>query len=313
MTHEQRQIPLSEIDRPRISLRPVRRNSPEYAEMVESIAKDGVLQPILVRPRDGRYEIVEGWHRFEAAKEAGLDLIPCLVRDMSDEQVLVFQLKCNSIRPKTHTFEYARRLKLLMDRGLTLPELCVMIDKTPKWVRDQLQLNRLCEEARQPFENGEIKMASALALANLPLDLQHKFVDDAVAMNAKEFVERAKEADRDFKAYLLRLQREDKLAGVGILKPRAINVLKREAITPRKAKEVLKATKAKTPLDGWVACLQWVLRLDPVSVQNRVAGIKENEPDEDVRARRDEWRKLNRKLIDKFIKSKIESGDQTHG
>lgn len=306
---QQQRIPITEIDRPRISLRPVRRDSPEYAEMVESVAKDGILQPILVRPRDGRYEIVEGWHRFEAAKEAGLVSIPCLIRDMTDEEVLVVQLKCNTIRPKTHTFEYARRLKILMASGLTLPELCRKIDKTPQWVRNQLQLNRLIEPARAPFERGEIKMTAALALANLPEDLQEKFVDDAVAMPTTEFVERAKEADRDFKAYLLRLKDEDRVLGAIEPKPRAINVLKREAVRPKRAKEILKLVDAKTPLDGWVACLQWVLRLDPVAVEHRKAGRQEKESDEDVRARRDEWRKLNRQLIEKFVKPKSETRD----
>lgn len=306
---QQQRISLTEIDRPRISLRPVRRDSPEYAEMVESVAKDGILQPILVRPRNGRYEIVEGWHRFEAAKEAGLVSIPCLIREMTDEEVLVVQLKCNTIRPKTHTFEYARRLKMLMASGLTLPELCRKIDKTPQWVRDQLQLNRLIEPARPAFERGEIKMTAALALANLPDDLQEKFIDDAVAMPATEFVERAKEADRDFKAYLLRLKDEDRVLGAIEPQPRAINVLKREAVRPKRAKEILKLVDAKTPLDGWVACLQWVLRLDPVAVEHRKAGRQEKESDEDVRARRDEWRKLNRQLIEKFVKPKSETGD----
>lgn len=277
--------------------------------MVESIAKDGILQPLLVRPKGDRFEIVEGWHRYEAAKEAGLESVPCLVRDLTDEEVLVLQLKCNSIRPKTHTFEYARRLKMLMETGLTLPELCVKIDKTPKWVRDQLQLNRLCEDARPAFERGEIKMTAALALANLPGDLQERFVDDAVAMKAGEFVERAKAADRDFKAYLLRLRAEDRENGAATPTPRAINVLKREALKPKNAKQVLRATKAKTPLDGWVACLQWVFKLDPISVENRKAGRKEKERDEEVRAKQQEWRKLNRELIKKFVTNQSETGD----
>lgn len=306
---QQQTILLSEIDKPRISLRPVRRASPEYAEMVSSITKDGILQPILVRPKDGRFEIVEGWHRYEAAKEAGLESIPCLVRDLTDEEILVLQIKCNSIRPVTRTFEFARRLKILMEKGFTLPELCAKIDKTPKWVRDQLQLNRLCEEARPPFERGEIKMTAALALANLPTELQSKFVDDSVSMKTSKFVERAKTANRDYKAYLLRLSTKDYEKGAISPKPRAINVMKREALKPQNAIKVLKAAKAETPLDGWVACLQWVFKLDPISVENRKAGRKEKEKDAEVRANQEEWRKLNRDLIKKFVHNKLETGD----
>jgi len=310
MTHEQRFLPLSEIDRPRISLRPVRRRSPEYTELVESIAKDGLLQPILVRPKDGRYEIVEGWHRFEAAKEAGLVAIPCLIREMTDDEVLIFQLKCNAIRPKTHTFEYARRLKMLMESGRSLLELCVLIDKTPQWVKDQLQLNRLCESAIPAFERGEISMKAALALANLPADLQEKFVDDAIGMGASEFIERAKLANRDYKAYLMRLQQEDRKFGVDTNpKPRAINVLKREALKPTKWKGVCEALGAKTPRDGWVACLQWLLRLDPITLEAKRAGRQEKEKDSEVRATRDEWMKLNRDLIKKFVFDHSKTGD----
>lgn len=308
MSEKQQRIQLDQIDKPRIMLRPVRRNSPEYIELVESISKDGVLQPILVRPREGRYEIVEGWHRYEASKEAGCTSIPCLVREMTDDEVLVFQIKCNAIRPKTATFEYARRLKILMERGLTLTELSAMIDKSPQWIRDQIHLNRLCAEAREPVERGEITMGSALALANLPEDLQTKFIDDAIALKQHEFVDRAKTALRDFKAFLLQLQREDKENGAATPKLRSINVLKREAVKPRQAKEVLKAAGAKTALDGWNACLAWIFRLDPISVEKRKAGNKERENVESM-ATQEEYLRLNREMIQKFVNPQSRNGD----
>lgn len=299
----QQTIPMRQIDKPRVSLRPVRRNSPEYVELVESIAKDGILQPILVRPVKDRYEIVEGFHRFEAGKEAGLVEMPCMVKKMTNLEVLVAQIKCNAIRPPTRSFEYARRLKLLMEHGISMPQLAALIDKTPKWIQDQLQLNRLCEEARPAFKRGEMSMSSALALANLPTDLQSKFVDDATAMKTREFVDRAKGALRDYKAYLLRQQSKDLEIGATVPTPRAINVIKREALKPKYYKEVLKASEAETPLDGWVACLQWVLKIDPVSVKNRKTARQEK--DSEVRANRDEWRKLNRDLITKFVTPEI--------
>jgi len=307
----QQSIPITEIQRPKRALRPIRRDSAEYLELVESISKDGVLQPILVRPLEsGGYEIVEGWHRYEASKEAGLDEIPCLIVELTDDEVLIFQLKCNSIRPKTQTFEYARRLKLLMERGLTMPELSRLIDKSPKWIKDQLHLNRLCEAAQAPYERGELKMTSALALANLPRDLQDKFLDDAISLPAPEFVERAKAALRDFKAYLLRLQKEDREFGVSVPTPRAINVLKREVLDSKNAKKVLKAVQAKTPLDGWQACLSWVFRLDPISVENRKSKFKEQK--DEVKMNRDEYFRTNRKIIEKFVLPQSRTGDYKH-
>lgn len=308
MSNEQRNIPITDIDKPRISLRPVRRKSIEYIEMVESVRKDGILQPILVRPKEGRYEIVEGWHRYEAAKEAGLEEMPAMVRDMTDRDVLIFQLKCNAIRPETRTFEYARRLKILMEEGMTLDELSVLIGKSQEWIKNQIQLNRLCEEARPAVVEGKIKMGSALALANLPLDLQPKFLDDAIEMGQPEFVDKAKAARRDFQAFLLQEQQYN--YDIGATRPnlRVINVLKREALKPTNAKKVLKAVKAKTPLDGWVACLQWAFKLDPISVQDRKAGRKGKEQ-ADRQANNEEYRKMNRDMIKKFVVPQSRNGD----
>ena len=309
MSSNQKEVSIQYIMRPKTSLRPVRRDSPEYAELLESVRKDGILQPILVRPCDPstgyHYEIVEGWHRYEAAKENGLETMPVIIMELTDDEVLVIQIKCNAISPKTHTFEYARRLKLLMERGNTIVQLSGLIDKSQNWIRDQLQLNRLCEEARAPVERGEIKMQSALALANLPEDLQPKFVDDAVALEQPQFVERAQHAARDFRAYLQRVHEEDKADGVVQPHLRAINVLKREAAKPKSAEAALKAAGAKTALDGWRVCLAWVFSIDPVSVKNRGAGKKDPCPEDRV-ATRQQYRELNRTLIKQFVKPHLE-------
>lgn len=322
-------IPLTAIERPRIALRPVRRESLEYNELVESVAKDGVLQPILVRPLycsgceqkectasctiskvDG-YQIVEGWHRYEAAKEAGLSEIPCLVREMSDEQVMIFQLKCNTIRPLTYSFEFARRLKKLMEDGYSLPQLSKLIDKSQKWIKDQIHLNRLCGPARKPTESGEIELRAALALANLPEELQVKFVDDAISMPTKEFVDRAEAANRDFKQYLL--EERERNRKIGAAKPciRAVNVMRREALEPKHAHNVLKAMDAKTAIEGWEACLAWAFQLDPISVERRLQGAKETVREKQMKA--SEYRKTNRELIKKFINPQSHTGDYQHG
>lgn len=312
MRNESTKLNIKSIREGKICLRPVRRNDPEYLELVESIRKDGLLQPILVRPVDGgKYEVVEGRHRYAACKEAGVVEIPVLIRDLTDDEVLVVQLKCNAIRPKTHTFEYARRLKILMEKGLTLAQLSVMIDKTPAWISNQLQLNRLHEDARPAYERGEIRMTAALALANLPQDIQVHYIDDAVGMQAGEFIDRAKIVLRDYKANLLRIQADDRENGVATPNLRAINVIKREATDPKYAPEVLKVLGAKTAVDGWNACLAWLFKLDPISVENRKSRNKEVQHDRI--ADRAEYRRLNREMIRKFVKPESFSGDYRNG
>jgi hypothetical protein len=229
-----------------------------------------------------------------------------MIREMTDRQVLIFQLKCNAIRPKTALFEYARRLKILMKEGHTAASLSKLIDKTPRWIQTQLYLNRLCEEARGPVENGDITMGSALALANLPADLQPKFIDDAIKMKQVDFLERANAANRDFKAYLLHVQQEDREVGAVTPKLRAINVLKREAVKPKQAKTVIEATGATTALQGWSACMSWMFKLDPISVERRKTNRKEKEKGT---ANQAEYHHLNRDMIKKFVHHQSSSGD----
>jgi ParB family chromosome partitioning protein len=297
---DQTELKIREIQKPRLALRPVRRQAAEYVELVNSIRKDGVLQPILVRPKDDGYELVDGWHRLEAGKEAGLSMIPVVIKEMSDREVLVTQVKCNSIRPVTNRFEYAKRLKLLMEEGYTLNQLSVLIDKSPEWIRDQLQLNRLDESLRSYMTNNEIPMKSALALSNLPAELQHKFIDDALKMPAKEFEARAKSALRDFKAYMIdRRQEEIKRGG---LEPRLRGqaVLRKEAFDLERGRDIIERDELETAEEGWEACMAWLFRLDKDDIESRKKGEALKERDK-IRYNNEEWRKVNQKILEKYL------------
>ena len=289
-----------EILKPKLALRPVRRNSVEYIELVQSIRKDGILQPILVRPTEEGYEVVEGWHRLEASKEAGLTMIPCIVREMSDKEVLVTQVKCNSIRPVTNKFEYAKRLKHLMEEGYTLAQLSQLIDKSPEWIREQLQLNRLADDLRHYMTDNKISMKAALALSNLPVELQRKFIDDALKMPAAEFEARAKSALRDFKAYMINKREEDLKKGGLEPRIRPQSIVRKEAFDLSNGRDIIKKEQLSTAQEGWEACLAWLFRLDKSTIEKRKKGEKAEE--KYLRLNNDEWRKLNRKILDKYLK-----------
>ena len=320
---------LTDIKPPTIVLRPVRRQTPEFIEMVESAKKDGIFQPILVRPlhcigcsqpecvgsscsrkkKEHSYEPVDGNHRYESAKEAGLHEVPVAVREMSDRQVKVAQIKCQAIGPETRTFEYARRLKMLMEDGMSINDLSALIDKTPAWINKQIHLNRLCERAVKPVEDGLIPIKSALALANLPSELQPKFIDEAISLEPADFVPRAHTARRDYEAYLLKQKVQDDKEGVATPALRAVAKLRKEAVDPTHAAAVLKAAKAKTPLDGWEACMSWIFKLDPVTISNRKKRRSEKvKPHTNA-----EYRAMNREMIKKFVNPQSQTGDYRHG
>ena len=120
----------------------------ELEELVESIRRHGILQPILVRPRGLLYEVVAGERRLKAAKKAGLVEVPVIVREMSDEEVAFARLVENLQRKDLSAYEKAKALKAFLDRGYTQAELAEKLGKKQPWVAKQIRALRL--EGRIP-------------------------------------------------------------------------------------------------------------------------------------------------------------------
>lgn len=147
-------------------------------ELVESIRQKGVLQPILVRPlkvagsakASKDWEIVFGHRRLRAAKEAGLEVIPATVRELTDQEVVEAALLENAQRDDVHPLEQAEALRQLHDRhGLSTEELAVKMGKSKRWVQTQLQLCNLTAKAQEVFLAGKLLSASvALLVARIP-------------------------------------------------------------------------------------------------------------------------------------------------
>jgi len=114
-------------------------------ELAASIRELGVLQPITVRPKgEGYYEIVMGQRRVKAAVLAGLDKVPCIIREMDDEEAYLTQLTENIQRHDLSDYEKARMLKYLKERfGWTHEQLAKKIGKDRTWVTHHLAILRL--------------------------------------------------------------------------------------------------------------------------------------------------------------------------
>jgi len=313
MKDELKHISLDQLNSPKVALRTVRKKSVEFQELVESIRVDGVLQSLLVRPLDGEYEVVEGEHRREASIIAGLDTVPCIVREMTDDEAILVQLKANAVRPKeTQVFEYARRLRKLLDDGMTMGELSNQIDKNNDWIRRMLRLNNLITEAINPVNTGDIPLRAAEALARLPQELQGQFLTDAKTMKVTAFVNRVREALKDYEAFLTHQSEEEKAKGL-IPRLRSLHDIRKELDSDfHQARKVIEVTGAKTVEDGYRAALAWMLKLDPVSIYNRLNKVSEGERE---RLNKYDKRKLMRKIVDTLVidSLKPDNGDQTHG
>lgn len=135
-------------------------------ELSDSIKANGILQPILVRPRTtGGYEIVAGERRYRAALKAGLKQVPVIVRELSDEETLALALIENLIREDIGPLETARAFRRLMDDfGWTQEEMGQRVGKSRPAIANSLRLLELPEPILQSLERGELSEGHARAL-----------------------------------------------------------------------------------------------------------------------------------------------------
>lgn len=150
----------------------------DMREMTANVKQHGILQPLLVRcwpanyPYSGDmplFEIVAGERRYRAAKAAGLTLVPVLVRDLSDREVLELQVIENLQRKDLHPLEEAEGYGLMMDKhGYTADELAGKIDKSRSYIFGRLKLLALDDDARRLFRGGLLNPSTALLVARIP-------------------------------------------------------------------------------------------------------------------------------------------------
>jgi len=134
-------------------------------DLARSISSNGILQPILVRPSDGTYEIIAGERRWRAAQKAGLHKVPVLVKEAADAQMLELALVENLQRDDLNPVEEARAYRLLVeDLDLTQDEVARRVGKERATVANVLRLLHLSEPALASLEEGRISVGHAKAI-----------------------------------------------------------------------------------------------------------------------------------------------------
>ena len=139
-------------------------------ELAASIESQGLMQPIVVRPRaGGGYELIAGERRWRAAQRAGVDRIPAIVREVDDSQAMAMALIENIQREALTPLEEASGLRRLLEEfGMTHEEAAAAVGKSRPAVSNLLRLLDLGDAARELLQSGDIEMGHARAL--LPLD-----------------------------------------------------------------------------------------------------------------------------------------------
>ncbi|MCL2162480.1 MAG: ParB/RepB/Spo0J family partition protein [Betaproteobacteria bacterium] len=139
-------------------------------ELAASVKAQGVMQPILVRPLPGdAFEIIAGERRWRAAEIAGLDAVPCLVRDIPDDAALAMSLIENIQRENLNPLEEAGGIQRLIDEfGMTHQQAADAVGRSRPAATNLLRLLNLAQPVQELLMAGDIDMGHARAL--LPLD-----------------------------------------------------------------------------------------------------------------------------------------------
>lgn len=139
----------------------------QLQELADSIAHNGIMQPILARPIDneGNYEIVAGERRWRAAKLADLQVVPVIIRELSDKLALELAIVENIQRADLSPVEEAAGYQRLMDEfDYTQEELAETVGKSRSHIANLLRLQNLPEELKEMLDNGDLSMGHARAL-----------------------------------------------------------------------------------------------------------------------------------------------------
>ena len=134
-------------------------------ELVLSIRSNGIIQPIVVRRLGERFQIVAGERRWRAAKLAGLQRVPCIIKEIADENVLEVSLIENLQREELNPIEEANAYKRLVERlKLTQEEIARRIGKDRTSIANAIRLLKLPSRVQEMLEAGQLSMGHARAL-----------------------------------------------------------------------------------------------------------------------------------------------------
>lgn len=165
----------------------------ELAHLAESVKRNGVLQPVLVRRKaDGLFELIAGERRYRAAKLAGLRSIPAMVRNSNDEQTMELALIENLQREDLNPMEEARAYqRLVMEFGLTQEVLAQRFGKDRSSIANSLRLLNLPNEIKELIESLKLSAGHAKALLGisqpeLQIKLAKRILDEQLSVRQTE-------------------------------------------------------------------------------------------------------------------------------
>jgi ParB family chromosome partitioning protein len=154
-------------------------------ELAQSIRTSGIIQPLLVRPRGGLFELVAGERRWRAAQLAGLPRIPAIIREIPDDKLLELALIENIQRQELNPIEEANAYKRLIESlNLTQEEVAQRVGRDRTFVTNYLRILKLPSEIQELLETEKLSFGHARALLGLDdVILQRRYAQKIVKNN----------------------------------------------------------------------------------------------------------------------------------
>ena len=196
-------------------------------ELAKSIKENGIIQPIVIRNKGDKYEIVVGERRYRGAIEAGLKKIPAIIKDYSDSKLLEIALIENIQRKDLNPLEEALAYKTIIKREtITQDELAKRVGKSRSYIANMIRLLELPDEIKEYVSRGTITVGHAKAIMAInnkdkQIELARKIVKDGLSVRETEEISKeesvprgTKDVEKDFSEenpYIKQL--EEKLIG----------------------------------------------------------------------------------------------------
>ena len=164
----------------------------KFKELEQSIRENGVLQPIIVQKGEKNYELIVGERRWRASKKSGLQKIPAIIREVTDEKSLEIALIENIHRQDLNSIEEAEAFsRLINEFGLTQERVAERVGKSRESVANTIRLLKLPRRVKEDIINGRLTMGHARALLGLKSEkdietLRKKIVDQSLNVRLTE-------------------------------------------------------------------------------------------------------------------------------
>ena len=190
-TEDSRELPIDLIDPSSLQPRTIF-DEAKLDELARSIGANGVVQPLLLRRKGPRFELIAGERRWRAAQIAGLTKIPAIVRNVSDEKLLEIALIENIQREDLNPIEEARAYKKLIETlGLTQEMIGERVGRDRSFITNYLRLLRLPEDLQQLLQAGRLSTGHARTLlavegVDVQRRLARKIIEQDLSVRATE-------------------------------------------------------------------------------------------------------------------------------